>query len=108
MTTPRILVNFRLAGELITAIDAAASRAGLNRTEWVTSTLTLAARAELEGRAMAVAAGVPASEFTAPEWSGTRVVIDGCAHPKSARGWLGEGLVCMLCRTVLERRRQGA
>lgn len=100
----KTLVNFRLPDELVAQVDAAAARAGLNRTEWVTSILTVESRRELEGRTRAVAARVPAATITLP----AQAVGDGCAHPKHLRDWNGRGLVCQVCDTVLERRRQGA
>lgn len=105
MTTDpkKTLVNFRLPPELVEAVDDAARRAGLNRTEWVTTTLTMAARAEGERTARAVAARVPAAQLP-----NQRVAIEGCAHPKGYRVWGDAGLCCLLCQTVLERRRQGA
>lgn len=96
MPTDRVLVNFRLPKDLVDLIDRAAGQSGLNRTEWVSSTLAVAVREGLKGAALAVAAGV----------SGVR--IDGCAHPRHRRVWGAQGLVCGDCGTVLERTRQGA
>lgn len=96
MATDRTLVNFRLDRQLVEQIDQAAARAGLNRTEWVASTLAVACREGLAAAALAVAAGA------------TGVVIDGCPHPKNQRSWRSPGLVCTRCLTVLERTRQGA
>lgn len=93
----KVLVNFRLPPELVEAIDGAAARAGLNRTEWVKSTLTVAARGELERTGRAVAARVPPGAMG-----------DGCPHPKHLRRWDGQRLVCQVCEVVLERARQGA
>lgn len=91
------LVNFRLPPELVEAVDAAASRAGLNRTEWVKSTLTMACRAEATRTGQAVAAHVPPGALG-----------DGCHHPKHLRRWDRQGLLCQVCGFVLERARQGA
>lgn len=99
--TKKVLVNFRLLPDLVGLIDQAAARAGLNRTEWVVTTLTVAARGEVERTARAVAARVPAAQVPNGR-------IDGCAHPKAFRAWLADTLCCLQCRTVLERRRQGA
>lgn len=93
---PRQLVNFRIPVELVERIDAAAARSGLNRTEWVVSTLTLACRQELSTAALAVAAGAAGC------------IVEGCAHPKHLRAWRPLGLVCGQCLTVLERTQQGA
>lgn len=93
----KTLVNFRLMPDLVEAIDAAAARAGLNRTEWVTSTLTMAARAEVNRTGQAVAVRIPPGALG-----------DGCHHPKHLRRWDRAGLVCQVCEVVLERARQGA
>jgi hypothetical protein len=99
----KVLVNFRLPPSLVEAIDQAASRAGLNRTEWVASTLTMAAREVAESTARAAAARVPGADFPPPG------MVVGCGHPKSRRARAADGtLWCMDCRTVLERQRQGA
>jgi hypothetical protein len=100
----KVLVNFRLPPGLVEEMDQAASRAGLNRTEWVKSILTLAARQELNGAAMAVAVRVPPAALQAP----AGVPGDGCAHPKAMRAWVEAGLVCLACRTVLQRQSKGA
>jgi hypothetical protein len=92
----KTLVNFRLPRGLLEEMDAAARAAGLNRTEWVISTLTIACRDGMRAAALAVAAGA------------TGVTIDGCPHPKHRRAWRAPGLVCEVCLTVLERTRQGA
>lgn len=98
----KVLVNFRLPPALVEAIDQAASRAGLNRTEWVASTLTMAAREMAEATARAAAVRVPAADVPPG-------VVVGCGHPKSRRARAADGtLWCMDCRTVLERQRQGA
>jgi formamidopyrimidine-DNA glycosylase len=88
----------------VEAVDAAASRAGLNRTEWVTSILTIESRRELAGRTAAVAAKATGATITTP----LGVAGDGCHHPKHLRGWERQGLVCGVCDTVLERRSVGA
>ena len=106
MTTDRTLVNFRLPRSLLAEVDAAAARAGLNRTEWVASTLTLAARAELEATVRSVAAGAGGALVATP--NGHHLLVDGCPHPRSRRHWSARGLVCQECRTVLEPARQGA
>lgn len=92
----RVLVNFRIARQLLDEIDAAAARAGLNRTEWVASTLTVACREGAHAAAVAVAAGAAGC------------IVEGCAHPKHLRAWRPLGLICGHCLTVLERTRQGA
>lgn len=97
MSSDKQLVNFRLPPELVEAVDAAAARAGLNRTEWVKSTLTLACRAEGQRTGQAVAVRVPPGALG-----------DGCSHPKHLRRWDRQGLLCQVCETVLERTRQGA
>jgi hypothetical protein len=94
--TDRVLVNFRLESALVEDMDAAAARAGLNRTEWVRSIITMACRRELERVTTAVAVRVPPG------------AIDGCAHPKHLRRWDRVGLICQVCEVVLERTRQGA
>lgn len=94
---PKVLVNFRLPPELVDQVDAAAARAGLNRTEWVKSTLTMAARGELERTTKAVAARVPPGALG-----------DGCHHPKHLRRWDRQGLLCQVCETILERASKGA
>lgn len=99
----KVLVNFRLAPHLVEAIDAAAGRAGLNRTEWVGSTLAMAARRETEDTATAVAARVPAARLGVPDGR-----VDGCEHPKAMRAWVEAGLVCLKCRTILQRQSKGA
>lgn len=100
----KTLVNFRLVPDLVEQIDAAAARAGLNRTEWVTTTLTMAARTELEGRTRAVAARVPAAQLPVADGR-----LDGCAHPKGQRAWVADGqLVCLDCGTTLQRIHKGA
>jgi hypothetical protein len=100
-TNTRILTNFRLPAELIKDIDRAASLAGLNRTEWVISTLTVATREGLRAAALAVAAGATGSKvgFGA---------LEGCAHPKHRRAWRDEGLACLECGTLLHRKYRGA
>lgn len=97
MSSDKQLVNFRLPPELVQAVDDAAARAGLNRTEWVKSTLTLAARSELERTGQAVAARVPPGAMG-----------DGCHHPKHLRRWERQGLICQVCEVVLERASKGA
>jgi hypothetical protein len=88
----KVLVNFRLPPRLVEAIDHAAARAGLNRTEWEVS----------EATARAAAARVPAADVPPG-------MVVGCGHPKSRRARAADGtLWCMDCRTVLERQRQGA
>lgn len=101
----KTLVNFRLLPDLLEAIDAAAALAGLNRTEWVTSTLTIAARQELGLVTVSVAAKVPPAALAEAIRQG---VVDGCPHPKHLRHWERRGLCCQVCGSVLERRRQGA
>lgn len=104
MSADRVLVNFRLDSQLVEDMDAAAARAGLNRTEWVRTVVTVAVRRELDRTGQAVAARVPPDAIASPP--GT---IDGCAHQRSRRARAADGtLWCMDCRTVLERRRQGA
>lgn len=102
--TEKVLVNFRLPPELVEQIDAAASRAGLNRTEWVKTTLTMESRRELEGRTRAVAARVPAATLPASQ----QATGQGCPHPKHLRAWLPDGLTCSECMTVLQRVSKGA
>lgn len=112
----RTLVNFRLPRALLAEIDAAAARAGLNRTEWVASTLTLAARAELHATVQSVAAGaggsplptsVPVAVGPSPSPS-PHLIVDGCPHPRHRRSWARRGLICLECSSVLESASHGA
>lgn len=96
MKQQRTLVNFRIPVDLVEQVDAAAARAGLNRTEWVVATLTLACRENLTAAALSVAAGAAGC------------IVEGCHHPKHLRAWRPLGLVCGQCLTVLERVQQGA
>lgn len=107
--TPRsdkVLTNFRLPQPLLADIDRAAQAAGLNRTEWVISTLTVATREGLRAAALAVAAGATGAQLgdRRPDYAG----LEGCAHPKHRRAWEPDGLTCRVCGTVLQRAYKGA
>lgn len=105
-TSTRTLVNFRLPITLVAEMDRAAQLAGLNRTEWVISTLTVACREGLRQAALAVAAGATGARLPgAPPASSS---IDGCPHPRHRRQWNNAGQVCLECGHVVQRTYKGA
>lgn len=90
------MVNFRLDPGLVAELDAAAQAAGLSRTEWVVSTLTMVLRRERQPAVAVAAAGHP------------HVLVDGCAHPRHLRKWDKAGLRCTACRALIETASRGA